>query len=174
MRIIKYLPVLILLIVYGCGNGNDKNKIEASGNIEATNVTVSSQVTGKVLSLLKDEGDLVSAGDTVLIIDHEILEYQLDQALAAQEAAQAQLSLLKNGAREEDIKQADEAEKQAQINYDMAKKDKERFDALYDTKSITGKQYEDANSRFNLAQAQLTSAQCEFKETKKFCTPGRY
>ncbi len=171
MRMIKYLLVFILLIVYGCESGNNKNKIEASGNIEATNVTVSSQVTGKVLSLLKDEGDLVNAGDTVLIIDHENLEYQLDQALAAQEAAQAQLSLLKNGAREEDIKQAEEGVKQAQINHDMAKKDKERFDALYESKAITGKQYEDANSRFSLAQAQLASAQANLKKLKDFARP---
>ncbi len=171
MRIIKYLPVLILLIIYGCGNGNNKNKIEASGNIEATNVIVSSQVTGKVLSLLKDEGDLVNAGDTVLIIDHENSEYQFDQATAVEQAAQAQLTLLRNGAREEDIKQAQEGVKQAQVNYDMAKKDKERFDALYESKTITGKQYDDANSRFELAQAQLTSANANLEKLKDFARP---
>ena len=171
MRIIKYLPVLILLIIYGCGNGNNKNKIEASGNIEATNVIVSSQVTGKVLSLLKDEGDIVNAGDTVLIIDHENSEYQFDQATAVEQAAQAQLTLLRNGAREEDIKQAQEGVKQAQINYDMAKKDKERFDALYESKTITGKQYDDANSRFELAQAQLTSTNANLEKLKDFARP---
>lgn len=122
MKIVKYLSVLILLVTYGCGNGNDKNKIEASGNIEATNVTVSSQVTGKILNLKKDEGDIVNAGDTILIVDHENSEYQLDQAIAAEQAAEAQLTLLRNGARQEDIKQAQEAVNQAQVNYDMSKK----------------------------------------------------
>ena len=171
MKILKYLSVVILLIAYGCGNGNNKNKIEASGNIEATNVTVSSRVTGEVLKLLKNEGDIVNVGDTILLIDHENSEYQLDQAMAGEQAAEAQLALLRNGARQEDIKQAQEAVKQAQVNYDMAKKDKKRFDALYESKTITGKQYDDANSRFEVAQAQLTSANANLKKLRDFARP---
>ncbi len=171
MKIIKYLVAFILLTYLGCGNGNDQNKIEASGNIEATNVTVSSQVTGKVIQLFKDEGDLVNTGDTVLIIDHENLEYQLQQAIASAEGAKAQLSLLRNGAREEDIKQAEEAVKQAQINFDNAKKDKGRMEALYESKSITAKQLDDATSKFELNQAQLSSGQANLKKLKDFARP---
>jgi membrane fusion protein YbhG len=171
MKVINYLPAFILLLIFGCGNGNDKNSIEASGNIEATNVTVSSQVTGKVLSLLKDEGENVNAGDTVLIIDHEILAYQLQQAVAAEEAAQAQLNLLKAGAREEDIKQGEEVVTQAQVSFETAQKDAERMKALFNSKSITEKQYEDAASRLNITQAQLTSAKENLKKLKNFARP---
>ncbi len=171
MKLINYLPAFILLLIFGCGNGNDKNSIEASGNIEATNVTVSSQVTGKVLSLLKDEGENVNAGDTVLIIDHEILAYQLQQAVAAEEAAQAQLNLLKAGTREEDIKQGEDAVTRAQINFETAKKDVERMEALYNSKSITKKQYEDAVSGFNISQAQLNSSNENLKKLKNFARP---
>lgn len=159
------------LLLAACSGGNDQTKIEASGNIEATNVTVSSQVTGKIISLLKDEGSLVNAGDTVLIIDHETLNYQLEQAKASADAAQAQLDLLKEGARKEDIAQAEEAVKQAQTNFDTAQKDKERMDNLFRQQSITGKQLEDAKARYNVTLAQLTSAKENLKKLKNFARP---
>ena len=169
MKIIKYLPVFILLLILGCGN--DKNTIEASGNIEATNVIISSQVTGKILSLLKDEGESVNAGDTVLIIDHETLALQLKQAFASKEAAEAQLNLLKAGAREEDIKQGEEAVTQAKVSFESAQKDVGRMKALFNSKSITKKQYEDAVSRLDITQAQLTSAQENLKKLKNLARP---
>ena len=171
MKVIKYMPALLLLLILGCGNGNNKNTIEASGNIEATNVIVSSQVTGKVLSLLKDEGENVNAGDTVLIIDHETLGLQLEQALAAKEAAEAQLNLLKVGAREEDIKQGEEAVTQAKVSFESAQRDAERMEALFNSKAITKKQNEDANSRLDITRAQLTAAQENLKKLKNLARP---
>ena len=156
---IALLIFFFSIFLFGCGNGDESGTIEASGNIEAVNVTVSSQVTGKVLSLLKDEGEPVKSGDTVLIIDHEALDYQLAQAQAAADAASAQLNLLRIGAREEDIRQGEETVKQAQVNYDMAKRDRDRMEALYESKSITKKQHEDAISKLNITAAQLSSAE---------------
>ncbi|MFA3783579.1 HlyD family secretion protein [Melioribacteraceae bacterium 4301-Me] len=172
MNLKTILAILFsILTLIGCGNKNGQSIIEASGNIEATNVTVSSQVTGKIISILKDEGDKVNAGDTVLIIDHEALEYQLTQAKALADAARAQLDLLKEGARKEDIAQAEQAVKQAQTNFDVAKKDKERMENLFQQQSITGKQLEDANAKYKLALAQLTSAEENLKKLKNFARP---
>ena len=49
----KSLSIIILLALafIGCGNNNDENTIEASGNIEATNVMVSSKVSGEILKI---------------------------------------------------------------------------------------------------------------------------
>ncbi|MGE5861764.1 MAG: HlyD family secretion protein, partial [Ignavibacteria bacterium] len=159
------------IFLFGCGKRDESGRIEASGNIEAINVTVSSQVIGKILLFLKDEGDLVKSGDTVLLIDHEALSYQLAQAEAAADGAKAQLNLLRTGAREEDIRQGEDAVKQAQINYDMAKKDSERMEALYESKSITKKQHEDAISKLNLTAAQLSSAEENLKKLKDYARP---
>jgi len=171
MKAINYVFAFIFLFIYGCGNGNDGTKIEASGNIESTNVVVSSKVTGQVERLLKDEGDKVNAGDTIMIIDHENLEIQLRQATAGYDAASAQYEMLKKGARKEDIKQVEEQLKQAQVNFNLAQKDKERMTNLYNSKSITKKQYDDAVARFEIAQAQLTSAKENYTKIKNFARP---
>ena len=86
-KIILVFGVLIILMLTACNGKNDGN-IEASGNIEATNIVVSSQVAGKVIHILKDEGEEVNKGDTVIIIDPETYELKLQEALAVKELFQ--------------------------------------------------------------------------------------
>jgi HlyD family secretion protein len=166
--------LLILLtgfLLYGCGGNNNPGRIDASGNIESTNVIVSSKVNGEIEKILFDEGQFINEGDTVMIIDHETLQIQLDQAQAAVEAARAQLNLLKNGARKEDITQAEEGVKQAQVTYDLAKKDQERMENLYQSKSISQNQYDNTTAKFEVSQAQLKSAKENLTKLKNFARP---
>ncbi len=168
----KILLIFITgILLTGCGNSNNPNAIEASGNIEATNVIVSSKVNGEIEKILYDEGQFVNEGDTVMMIDNETLQLQLEQAEAGVESARAQLNLLKNGARKEDITQAEEAVKQAQVSYDLAKKDKERMQNLNQSNSISQNQYDNAEAKFELAQAQLKSAKENLTKLKNFARP---
>ncbi len=170
MRIL-FLILFAALFLDGCGNSNKSDRIEASGNIESTNVTVSSKVNGEIEKILFDEGQMVKAGDTVMIIDHKTLQIQLDQAEASVDAAKAQLVLLKKGARKEDISQAEEAVNQAQVNFDLAKKDKDRMDKLFEAKSISQYQYDNATAKYELTRAQLQSANENLTKLKNFARP---
>lgn len=167
----KVLFVVALIYSAGCGNGNEKNTISASGNIEATNAVVSSKVTGQVIAIKYDEGSRVNEGDTVMIIDHENLEIQLQQATASENAADAQLKLLKEGARSEDIQQAQDALKQAKINMDLAEQDFNRMKQLFTSKTITKKQFDDVQAKYELTQARYNSAQENLKKMKNFARP---
>ncbi len=166
------IPLFVLAVIFteGCGNGNEKNAISASGNIEATNAVVSSRVTGQVVAIKYDEGARVNEGDTVITIDHDNLEIQLKQAIAAENAADAQLKLLQEGARSEDIQQSEDAVKQSKINMDLAERDFNRMKQLYTSNTITKKQFDDAQAKYELTQAQYNSAQENLKEDEKFCT----
>lgn len=169
-KLIPGISLLFAITITGC-NGNDSDRINASGNIDATNFVVSSQVSGRVNQILKDEGDKVEKGDTVLIIDPETNKLKLDEAVASKEIALAQYDLLKKGAREEDIRQADENLKQAQITFDLAKKDKERMGNLYESKTITKKQYDDAIANYEIALARLKSAKENLEKVKNLSRP---
>lgn len=161
---------VMILIFAGCGS-EEKKSIEASGTIEATNVIVSSKVNGEVKVLKVDEGAKVNTGDTLIMIDHELLDLQYLQANAAKEQALAQYNLLKNGARSEDIKQSEEMLKQAEVNFNLAEKDKARMENLFESKSVTKKQYEDASAKYEITQAQLNSAKENFRKIKNFTRP---
>jgi HlyD family secretion protein len=169
-KIVLILIPILTFILISC-NGNDNDRIKASGNIEATNIVVSSQVSGKVLQILKDEGNKVNKNDTVIIIDPETYELKLEEALAAKEVTQAQFNLLKEGARKEDVKQAEENLKQAQVTFNLAETDKERMENLYQAKSITKKQYDDAMANYEISQAKLKSAKENFEKVKNLARP---
>ena len=93
-----------------------------SGTIEADEVDITSEVSGKVERLLVDEGATVKAGDTLIALNVDLLNAQLAQARAAAQAAEANLALLKAGSREEDILQAQAAVDQAQAQRDGAER----------------------------------------------------
>jgi len=159
------------ILLISCNNNERLKSIGASGTIESTNIIVSSKTAGNILIMNFSEGNKVNSGDTVLIIDHEQLELQLHQAIAGKDAAQAQLNLMLKGAREEDIIQADKNLIRQKVNFETAERDKNRMQKLYDSQSITQKQYEDAVARFELMSAQYKSAQENYSKVKKIFRP---
>lgn len=165
------LPLILLISIYGCSGEKGNTKIEATGTIESTNVTISSKNTGEIRSIVADEGEQVNRGDTILVIDHEALGFQLEQASASKQITEAQLKLMLKGARSEDIKQAEEMMKQTEINFNLAKSDFERYTKLLDSKSITRKQYEDMTARYQVSIAQFSSAKENYEKVKKIFRP---
>ncbi|GIK59735.1 MAG: HlyD family efflux transporter periplasmic adaptor subunit [Ignavibacteriota bacterium] len=163
--------VTLIFLISGCGNNKQPDSIDASGTIESTNVIVSAKTSGEILMIKFTEGSKINAGDTILIIDHEHLDLQLLQAIAVQNAAEAQLRLMQKGAREEDIIQAEQNLNQAKVNLETAEKDKIRMQNLFDTHSITQKQYEDAAAKYDLMNAQYKSAQENYAKVKKIFRP---
>jgi HlyD family secretion protein len=141
----KILAVLLFSgVLFGCSSQNG-DTISATGTIEATEVTLSAQAGGQVQRILADEGALVRKGDTLLLIDHTDWLYQLEQMRGGYEMAEAQFRLAINGAREEDVIQAE-------ANYTNAEADLKRMEELYRAKSISEKQRDDARTRFTVSQ----------------------
>lgn len=101
MKTNKFFIVIIatVVLIIGCNNNKENKLIEVTGTIEATNVIVSSLVAGEVISIFKDEGDRVSIGDTLLIIDPTTYKIKLREAEALLLSAEAQYELVRNGAR---------------------------------------------------------------------------
>lgn len=168
----KYFVLIALLTIAlaGCGNNYD-GAIEASGTLEAVEVNVSSKVSGQLLQLNVAEGATVQAGDTIAILDHDMLALQLQQAEAGVDAAKAQYDLLKNGAREEDLKLANETVVQAEATYASAEADYKRIKELYAEHSVSQKQYEDAESRYTIAKAQRNAAKQNVQKLQRFARP---
>lgn len=169
---LKLISILItVLMIWGCGNTNDKNSIEESGTVETTTILISSERAGKISKINCDEGSNIKESDTLMILDYELLQIKLDQAKAAEKMAKANYELLKKGARSEDKKTASENLNQAKVKYSSAKKDYDRYSKLYKEKVITLKQFEDAESRLNICDAQLKSAEENYKKIKNLVRP---
>ena len=140
-------PAVVLFFLSSCSSNNG-GAIQATGTIEAQEVTISTLVSGIVNRLRFDEGEGVSAGDTIATIDATDWQLQLMQAEAALQVAEAQYSLAVKGARQEDISQAETSLKSAES--DLA-----RMHELRKQEVVSPKQLEDAETRQALAQQTL-------------------
>jgi multidrug resistance efflux pump len=123
------LPILLVAALAGgfyWWNGRQASAAEipgtltGSGTIEAEDVLITAEVSGRVQSLPVDEGQEVQAGQLLAKLDPALLEAQLAQARASIAVAEANLALLKAGPREEEVLAAQAAVDQAKAARDGA------------------------------------------------------
>jgi HlyD family secretion protein len=165
------LLLILASALASCSGNGAKGVISASGTIEAIEVNVASKVAGEVERLAVDEGAAVKPGDTLAVIDHATLDIQLRQSEAGVDLARAQLLLLRNGARSEDIQQAEAALRQAEASLKPAADDARRMRELVKTGSVTLKQRDDAEARLTVAEAQRSVALEAVKKIRVLARP---
>lgn len=171
MKSFSLILLFLFIALTGCSNSEDGKYIDGSGTIEATNIILSSKVAGTINKIFCDEGALVKKGDTILIIDHELYDIQLKQATAGKDLADAQLDLANKGARDEDISQAEEIFNQAEAGYKQALADKNRMKNLFESQSITQKQWEDIQTKFRITESQFNASKENLKKIKNITRP---
>lgn len=147
------------IMFWGCSSGKiSEDGIQASGTIEVTEVVIRAKVTGDVIRLFVREGDTVQKGEILAQVDTSDYAIELRQAEAGLTLAQAQLNLVREGAREEDIAAALEQVNQAEADLENASADLKRFKSLFDSGTITQSQLEDIQTRHSAAEAKYRSA----------------
>lgn len=170
-NIITAVLLTIPVLFFGCADNEGDNVIEESGTIETVDITLSSQTSGNLSKLIKREGDKIKKGDTLAVIEHKKLNHQLTQAEAAKSIAKSQLNLVLEGARREDIAQAQEMVRQAEVNYNLAEKEFERVNNLYESNSISKQKFDNAKTRLEVAKSQLSSAEQNLQKVKNIARP---
>jgi HlyD family secretion protein len=147
------------LFLWSCSAAN--GGIEASGTLEAVQIRVPSQASGLVLDVMVDEGEQVSPGDELAVLDDETAALRRDQARSGRDIAVATLDLLLEGARREDLDQAREALSAAEENLRLATDEADRLRRLFGSGSVSEQQLDRAESTETLARgarAQAASA----------------
>jgi HlyD family secretion protein len=141
------------------------DRVRVSGQVEATDVQVASQVAGRLLELHVSEGQRVSFGSPVARLDTADAALALARARANHDQAEAQLRLLRAGARVEDVRQAEAQTASAQAEADAtgsdltaAEADVQRFESLLASNSGSRKQRDDAVARRNVARDRENAA----------------
>ena len=78
----------------------------ASGSIESRNVNIVAELGGRILDIKADEGQKVTAGQVLVMLDDSALQAQYAQAKAALAVSQANYDLVAAGATPEQLRQA--------------------------------------------------------------------
>ena len=102
------------------------------GQAEVTEYRVSSKVPGRILEFRVKEGQQINAGDTLAILEAPDVVAKMEQARAAEAAAQAQNEKAIKGARQEQIQAAYEMWQKAQAGVTIAEKSYKRVKNLYE------------------------------------------
>ena len=135
--------ILIAAIAIISASCQNKQEYDATGIFEATTVTVSSETSGKILMLDIEEGDDISAGQQVGIIDTTLLVLQ-------QKQLQSQQSSMEKSSP--DIA-AQAAALRSQISHQQNECD--RISRLLADGAATQKQYDDAVAQLKILRGQL-------------------
>jgi HlyD family secretion protein len=137
-----------ILFLLGCKNGNDLH--DASGVFEAEEVIVSSEIGGKILSFLPDEGTKLSAGDSVVVIDATNIRLQKEQVEASIGALSdkttdvgPQVELLRNQLSVQETQMA------------TLERERQRFDKLVKADAATSKQLDDIVAQIDQLRKQM-------------------
>jgi HlyD family secretion protein len=115
--IVRVLVLLVVVAVVGVGawyylgqQASAEGALTASGTIEADTVTLAAQAPGRVLQVNADEGQAVTAGQPIIVLDDSTLAAQRAQAQAQLDAANANVAAIQqNAASLEQNAQAAEA-----------------------------------------------------------------
>lgn len=141
------LFILMAISVNSCDFGDDK--ADAYGNFEATEITVSSEVEGKLLFFNVEEGQEIKYGKIVGLIDttqlylrREILKSQKEAIKSKVNNVFSQIAVLNE-------------------QKDMATRDKKRIEFLLKDSAATQKEVDDINSRINIIEKQILSIESQ-------------
>jgi len=118
----------------------------AYGNVEAIEVVVGSQVAGQLEAFTPKEGNTLSTGDVVAVVDTSALVLQLQQAIAQRTASASRI--------EEVTRQIGVLEAQRVI----AQRAYERIKRLYDQQAATAQQLDQAERDYRTLVAQIEAA----------------
>ncbi|MCK9219525.1 MAG: efflux RND transporter periplasmic adaptor subunit [Bacteroidales bacterium] len=141
----QYISGFLAVIALFTSCSNDKNKPDAYGTFEATEVMVSSLGTGQIMKFYVEEGQVIDSGIMVGYIDTTDLYLKRKQSVETRDAT---------ASRENDIASQIAVQEQNRENVLVEKR---RVEHLLRDGAATQKQMDDIIASLNLIEKQISS-----------------
>lgn len=134
--------------------GAIENFYEATGTVKAKTTTqVSTNMMGRIVSFPVAEGDFVSRGQVLVEIDNRESQTQLQKANAGLKEAQAAIVEI-----DKSVIAANAGIKTAEANRVLAEQTFARYKELFERKSASGQEFDEAQSRLKMATSEVERA----------------
>lgn len=145
----------IAATVVAVANENVPEGLEATGTVRARVTTaVAARVMAYVREMRVQMGDSVQAGQTLVVLDARDTETGVRQAEFARTEARSALPEVQN------------AIAAAQAQFDLAQATYNRMKDLFDKKSITNQEFDEAAAKLKMARANLDMAQARREQVQ--------
>ncbi len=133
------------------------------GQAEVEEYRVSSKVPGRILEIMVKEGQSVKKGDTLAILEAPDIHAKLEQARAAQAAADAQNEKAIKGARTEQIQGAYEMWQKSIAGLEIAEKSYTRVKNLFEQGVMPAQKFDEVTAQRNAAIATEKAAKSQYE-----------
>ena len=140
---------ILIAITIAFGGCRKKAQPDAYGNVEASDVIVGAEASGRIESLQVHEGDHIAAGAVVGAIDTDQLRDQQQEAASQRNATSSRIA---------------EIEKQIgvlQVQRDIAARAYERTKRLYAVRAATAQQLDQAERDYRVPGEQIAAARAQ-------------
>lgn len=144
--------------------GKDDDVIQ--GQAEASEYRVSSKVPGRILEYRVSEGQAVHTGDTLAILEAPEVQAKMEQAQAAQVAAEAQNAKAIKGARSEQIQAAYELWQKAKAGVSIMDKSYQRIKNLHTEGVVPTQKLDEVTAQRDAAIATERAAFAQYSMAK--------
>jgi HlyD family secretion protein len=142
----SWVAALCLARVAGCDSGEEP---DAYGNFETTEVVVSAETAGQLMSFTAGEGQRLELGAQVAVVDTVQLALQRDQTFAM---------LAASGSRATEVANNIEV---LQAQYEIAERGYQRTQRLYQEQAATTQQLDQAEREFRMLKDQIEAARAQ-------------
>jgi membrane fusion protein (multidrug efflux system) len=171
-RLKVYIPLatVIVLVLAGCWYWyKDYSSYITSddAHIDADNISIGSKILGRIAAVYKDEGDIVSRGTLLAVLDSSDLVAQKRQAMAYRAQALANLSQA-----EAKYNSDQKGIKVLEINLNRAADDLDRARKQSDGGVITQEQLSHIEKAYETAAAQLDAAKAQLLVSRSLISSG--
>lgn len=148
-----------------------KEPVILQGEVEATQIKISSKVPGRIQDIGVKKGQKVKEGDFIFSIDSPEIDAKLQEATAARSAAFAQNEKAIKGAQEEDIEAAYSTYVKAEAAASFAEKTFKRVENLYNEGVVPAQKRDEAETKMKAARETANAAKAIWQKAKKGARP---
>ena len=154
------MTVIAIIVLVGLCIPEPREVIQ--GQAETSDYRVASKVPARILEIRVAEGDEVSKGDTLVVLEAPDIAAKLSQAEAAFEAAKAIEQKALTGARQEQIQSAYEVWQKAKAGREVAEKTYNRVNRLFENGVMAEQKRDEALANFRAMQANENAAKAQY------------
>ena len=158
------IAALSAFIIYQSWSLSRQAPVYIQGEIEATQIRVSSKVPGRLESIMVKRGDTVDVGQLLFTISSPEIEARLQQAKAGLSGAKATSDKAQSGAQPEDIQAAYNTYQKAKAASELADKTLERVSNLHREGVLPAQRLDEATANATAAEQTANAAKAIWKK----------
>jgi HlyD family secretion protein len=156
--ILLFAVALIVLLIRAAA----PDETIITGMAEATEIDVASKIPGRIDTVFVKEGDTVTKGQLLAVLESKEIAAKVEQARGAMDAARSRMMMAQRGARPEEKEAVKKLYEQARSQYELARKTWTRVEKVYKDSLISTQERDQVEFQFTAARDQMDAAKAKY------------